>query len=90
MGRRTRKDKLNAVHHFSLSWPDEAENKPDVNRQIVSGTSSLKAKQQGKKNAMLLAKEAGLASVKKELIKSLILTSLILTLEVVLYLAWRK
>lgn len=90
MGRRTRKDKQNAVHHFSLSWSPEAKNKASVKRQIVSAGGRLKAKQSDKKNALLLAKEAGLASIKKDLVKSLILSSLILTLEVVLYLAWPK
>jgi hypothetical protein len=89
--KRTRKEKSSAKHSFLITW------KNTVNR----GSSSLAVKGQTEKeksatnltetkvnNAYLLDKDTDLNSIKRGVIKSLILVSLILAVEVVLYFLW--
>jgi len=83
--RRTKKQKEGARHTFNLSWaPSEA----GVKGQFNSEPKRPKANTRKHESAISLAKDASLASIKKDIVKSLMVVSLILALEVVLYLAW--
>ena len=86
--RRTRKEKEKAIHSFAISWSPEANSKVDVKGHFNSEAKKASAKAGHQENAMLLAKEASLKLIKKDIFKSLILASLIVIFEVVLYLAW--
>lgn len=90
--RRTRKDKQQAKHQFTVSWSpgsSEAENlnsEPSVKRQIITGSKLASKNFVKTKKASNLVKESNLASIKKDIIKSVALAGLILASEVVLYL----
>jgi len=89
--KRTRKEKSNPKHSFLISWSDTS-NQPSprsvVNRQTPSATAGVKRNSVDINNAYLLDKDTDLTSIKKGIIKSLILTGLILATEVVLYFLW--
>ena len=97
--RRTRKQKERAKHRFAVSWePDRSIAKPQpkkgnseavVKGQTKKGSSLKKSRKSKAKIADLLAKDNGLASIRRDIIKSLILASFVLGLEVMLYLKWR-
>jgi hypothetical protein len=76
--RRTRKQKERAKHRFTLL----------VKGQFQNATKPKKTKAAQPKKAKFLAKQGDLASIKREIFKSLILASLILGLELMIYLAW--
>ena len=59
-------------------------------RQFKNEAKASLPKASKRENAMLLAKDNSLRLIKKDIFKSLVVASLIITLEVVLYLAWRK
>jgi hypothetical protein len=83
--RRTKKQKEGAKHVFNVSWaPSEA----GVKGQFNFEPKKPRAGSHKHESALSLAKDASLASIKKDIVKSLIVVSLILALEVVLYLAW--
>lgn len=90
--RRTKNQKIQAKHHFTLSWSNQ-EKKPDsgidVKRQFKKKVSSNIASSSKHENAMFLAKEASFKPIKNDVLKSLIIASLILALEIVIYLAWK-
>lgn len=90
--RRTRKQKEKAKHQFTLSWhpePKKASSKADVKGQFEKGTKLKKLQKSKKENAKFTAKLDGLASIRRDILKSLLLASLILSLEVVIYLVLR-
>jgi len=90
--KRTRKQKETAKHQFLFSRPNEAKTKSEsraVKGQFNSRHKAEKRKSGKAKNADLLDKEAYLASAKRDVVKSILLASLILGLELVIYLAWR-
>jgi hypothetical protein len=84
---RTRKNKENPHYQFLYSWqPFQA----NVKGELEEGkTSTLATPRHGKK-AESLAQEEGRPNIKKGIFRSLILISLVLILEVVVYLAWIK
>jgi len=89
--RRTRKEKERALHRIAISWTPEPEikaEKADVKGQFNFEPKRAKAKPLKEENAIIKAKDASLASIKRDILKSIILASLILALEVVIYLAW--
>lgn len=89
--RRTRKDKEKAHHSFLYSWqpePEKARNRHNVKGQFVSSLKGTSLKADGAKSANKLAKDDSLASIKRDIVKSLILASFILGAELVVYLAW--
>jgi len=88
--RRTRSEKEKAVHSFSLSWSPEANKDDGVKGQFKNKARQVSAKANRPKKAMLLAKDDSLRLIKKDVFKSVFIASLIITLEVVIYLAWRK
>jgi len=81
--RRTRKQKLKAKHIFRFT---EATVKRQINKE------ELEANHQGKlpELARELTKDEFSASSKRDIVKSLSLASVILCLELVLYLFWQK
>lgn len=97
--RRTKKQKAKAKHQFLLSWqPEPLTRKP----KAKSGQFKATVKGQLKKQAHLgtntrrksnipdfQAKNDPLALTKRDIVKSLILASFVLALELMLYLAWK-
>jgi hypothetical protein len=90
--RRTKKQKAGAKHPFLISWENEPENtsssKP-VKGQFKSKSKLKTGSGSKSKNAQLLDKQGYLASIKKDLFKSLVLAGFILALQIVIYLAWK-
>jgi len=92
MTKRTKKEKKEARHPFLISW-EKAENSSQAG--VVKGHLKNEAKSsQNKivktKNANNMVKELSLDQIKHDMVRSLILASLILALEIVIYLVWRK
>jgi hypothetical protein len=84
---RTRKDKEHPHYNFLYSWsPSEAR----VNRESQLTNKVGAVKLSASKRADIQAKEDSMHRIKKDIIKSLILVSFILILELVVYLAWNK
>ena len=83
--KRTRSQKENPHHQFTLSWKPEG----SVNRQINIGSKAKTPASKSTKSADLLAKDASGSLVKHSILKSLITVSFILCLELVIYLAWK-
>lgn len=69
------------------SWtPPEAR----VNRESKLSDKTVTVKLSASKKADIQAKEDSIGRIKKDIIKSLILVSFIIILELVVYLAWSK
>ena len=100
MARRTRKQKEEAKHTFTVSWKPrldigEFESKKVLRLASVKGQFKKEAKSRialiaKKKMVVDSTKDAELASIKRKIGRSVILASLILSLELVIYLIWRK
>jgi|GEM_PF-2427584 hypothetical protein len=89
--RRTRKDKEKAIHHFTLSWenkPEKASVEPPVKTQIKNVDNSINESGTLTKKTLSMAKDDMSGSTKHRIFKSLILVSLILGIEVVIYFIW--
>lgn len=87
--RRTKKDKVNAKHQFNVDIEKLASSDPNTPTVKGEKNSSLKPKinkSSTSKSAILMAKEVGLASIKKDIIKSLSLAVFILAIELMIYL----
>ena len=88
---RTREQKETPNYSFLVSW------KPDTQGSVGSSVKGqFKNHAQGQtpessrhKNANLLDKNDTFVSIKRDLAKSLILASLIIALELVVYLGWK-
>lgn len=99
MARRTRKQKEKAKHAFTVSWKprrdfSESEPKKSLKEASVKGQFKKDAKPSiahiaKNKKAVGSTKDADLASVKRKIGRSVILASLILSLELMIYLFWR-
>lgn len=90
--RRTRKQKEKAKHSFTKTHKISLGKDPF--EPIVKGQFKTNKKARHKqpptpKKAIESAKDGSIVEVKKELIKSLLLASLILGIEVMIYLAWQ-
>ena len=93
--KRTKKQKQKAKHQFTVSWEPSSglsstkhkRGKSDtpVKRQTKHPARQGKRKITKSEKATITAKDNNLASIKKDLIKSLMIASLVLSLEVVLY-----
>ncbi|MEK7112901.1 MAG: hypothetical protein AAB875_06345 [Patescibacteria group bacterium] len=89
--RRTRKDKEGAHHSFLYSWegqPEGGQVRHGVKPQFKNEPKVVSRDFGKGKSADNLAKVGSLASIKRDMVKSLLLASLILGIEVVVYLAW--
>jgi hypothetical protein len=90
--RRTRKQKEEARHQFNISWtpqPQKGSSEANVKGQIKTQPESRHDRGQKPKSAKLLAKEGNFEAYQRDIVKSLILASIILAAELVLYLAWK-
>ncbi len=90
--KRTRKQKEKAKHGFAEAHKislgkDPFE--PIVKGQFKTAKKARHEQPPTPKKAMESAKDSNIVEVKKELIKSLLLASLIIGIEVVIYLAWQ-
>lgn len=84
---RTRKNKENPHYNFLYSWvPSEARVKGESRLNTNASSPKLSAL----KKAEIQAKEDSSHRIKRDIIKSLILVSLVLIAELVVYLAWSK
>jgi hypothetical protein len=81
---RTKKQKQFAKHQFSLSW------EPGVKRQNNIGYEAKTSPAKPKESAENKTQPVPALPIKREIVKSLILVSFILCLELVLYLAWPR
>lgn len=89
-GVRIRKNKENPHYGFLVSWEPKREKKAHVKGETKFSTNDTSASiRHGKKADSLAQAEIG-ASVKKDVVRSLIIISLILILELVVYLAWNR
>ncbi|MBI2066341.1 hypothetical protein HYT60_02465 [Candidatus Woesebacteria bacterium] len=89
--RRTKAEKKNPHRAFLYSWQGQPEKGPvrhDVKGQFKNEPKVASRTSSKVKNADNWAKVGTLASIKRDMAKSLILASLILAAEVVVYLAW--
>jgi hypothetical protein len=89
--RRTRKQKEQALHRFTFNFSPAAENEakqPRVKGQFKKSALGLSKSGTRLKSADILAKETNFELIRKDILKSLILASFVLALEVVVYLAW--
>ena len=89
--RRTRKGKEKPKHPFLVTWDQPVKKTPSgdlVKRQFKKGKTGRHKKKEIAKKTNLLDKDAFLALAKRDILKSLILASLILGLEMVLYFTW--
>lgn len=89
--RRTKRDKENAKHHFVYSWnPSSVEPSKQftVKRQFSLGSRPKKSGSTDAKKAKDTASKASLYQTKKEIIRSVSLASLIVSLELVIYFLW--
>lgn len=85
--KKNRHEKANPHYNFLVSWqPPEAR----VKGEMKSGTSNVSQKLSNAKKADILAQESKIKATKKDLLKSLILVSFVLILELVVYLARTK
>ena len=91
--KRTKEDKAQAKHPFLISWDKTSSSQAPAlhvkgqkeNQQITkkgSGTTLNKSD--------ISASIINLASIKKDIVKSLLIASFILSLELMLYLAWSR
>jgi hypothetical protein len=87
---RTRKQKETTNYQFLVSWQPKASSQARVNRESALIEKEPKLKTVPAKRAYLLAKDEALYGNKKDILKSLILVSFILILEVVVYLALHR
>ncbi|MBU0572512.1 hypothetical protein KKH23_03405 [Patescibacteria group bacterium] len=90
--KRTRKQKEKAKHSFAKAHQislgkDPFE--PVVKGQFKTNKKARHELPLTSKKAMDSAKDSNIVEVKKELVKSLLLASLILGIEVMIYLAWQ-
>lgn len=90
--RRTKKQKEKAKHSFTVSWTPEAKNESseaNVKRQIKNKLPSSKVKSSASKNPNYSVTMLDLASIKKEMVKSVGMAAFIVGLEIMIYLFWR-
>lgn len=91
-GKRTRKQKENVHHNFTISWSNEPKktvSKALVNTQFKSALNTNNNEDKISNRADNMAIDYDLVAIKRNIIKSLIIISFILALEVVIYLVWQ-
>ena len=92
--RKTKKEKINPKRNITISWKpstSEAENssfEANVKRQLSKVENETPLVNKAKKIAIITDNNDSLASVKKDLGKSLVFAILIIASEVVIYLIW--
>lgn len=87
--RRTRKQKRNAKHNIKITWEpkEDPSSGPDsVKSQNASASKKARRPASDQKRGNYTANSGILASIKKDIVKSLSLAGLILGLEMMIYL----
>lgn len=84
---RTRKQKETPHYQFMVSWQPKDSSQAHVKGESASTKNPTKLSHNNAKSANLLTKDGVTLKVKKDIIKSLIVVSFVLILEVVVYLA---
>lgn len=87
--RRTKKQKESAKHTFTFQWTpsvSSARSEANVKREFPNEAKSTSETIRINKETKFTAKDANFTQIRRDLIKSLILASLILASEVVIYL----
>lgn len=87
---RTKKQKETTHYPFLVSWTPKLGSEARVKGESKLAKTMPVPKLTRAERADLLAKDASLGRIKKDIIRSLILVSFILALEVVVYLAWSR
>ncbi len=87
---RTRKNKENPHYGFLVSWEPRPTKKVYVKRETKFSKNVTLASSRHAKRAESLAQAEAAATNQKGIVRSLIRISLILILELVIYLAWSK
>lgn len=87
---RTRKNKKSPHYGFLVSWDQNSSKIASVKGETKIDKISSSASSRHGKRADSLAQAEANTYVKKDLIRSLIIISLILILELVVYLAWNR
>lgn len=89
--KRTRAHKTSPNYSFLISWkPDRKEDLGTaVKGQFKNEPDKKIPEAKGHENANLLEKNGGFVLIKRDLLRSIILASFIIALEVVVYLAWK-
>lgn len=87
---RTRKDKENPHYGFLVSWQPKTSFQARVKREQDFDLKPEKLASRHAKRAESLAQEGLASNTKSSIIRSLILVSFILILELVVYLAWKR
>jgi hypothetical protein len=89
--RRTKRQKQQARHEFTISWEPNTkkqEFEANVKGQFQKESTLASAEAKDPKNAKFSAQELDLPGIKRNIKMSLIYTGLILTAEIVLYFIW--
>lgn len=84
---RTRKSKENPHYQFLYSWDQKAKFQARVKGESEAPENLLTHESQPSKKANVMAKDGQSTRIKKDIVRSLVLVSFVLALELVLYLA---
>lgn len=87
---RTRKQKESPNYNFLYSWTPKGKDQAHVKGESKTATDSISLKHPASKKAVEWAKDDDSVRIKKDIIRSLIVVSFILALEIVIYLAWKR
>ena len=87
---RTRENKENPHYGFLVSWQPKDRSQARVKGESKFEKFASPATSRHEKNAVSMAQGTLALGIKKSIIRSLILISFILILELVVYLAWNK
>ena len=87
---RTRKNKENPHYGFLVSWQPKDHSQARVKGESNLGKISVAATPRHEKKAVSSAQGELASDTKENIIRSLILISFVLILELVVYLAWNK
>ncbi len=88
---RTRKEKETPNYSFLVSWKPDPQSSPGspVKGQFKTHARAESSEAKGLKNAKSLDKNDVFVFTKRDLVKSLVLASLVIALELMIYLAWK-
>ena len=87
---RTRKNKEETHYPFLISWQPETSKNKYVKGNLKPSEYRPEPKVSASEKADILAKAEANNRIKKDILRSIILVSFILALEMVIYLAWIK
>lgn len=87
---RTRKDKEAPHYGFLVSWQPKPNSQARVKRELKSAALPEAAEAVHTKNANNWAQATLTRDIKKDIVRSLLIISLTLIAELVVYLAWSK